>query len=205
MEEAASKAALRFLQPSPERLGLASKEMKMLFLDFLTGKIECPRCGTRGAKEINGQIHCPNSTCPYFSKTMGKGDAARLRASVTFSQRADVPASSAIDQPAEVTAGSFVIHYRNFRGQEKTFVAQAASARRNMNHITVKVAPKGRRIALSRDRILNLNEVEAAFPQRVAPGQDWPTPLERQVLNYHIKRRSSSPRYESIRAKYPNW
>ena len=84
-------------------------------------------------------------------------------------------------------------------------MAQAASARRKRNHISAKVAPKGRRISLARDRILNLNEVEAAFPQRVAARQDWPTPLERQVLNYHKKHHSTSPRYEGIRAKYPNW
>ena len=177
----------------------------MAFLDWLTGKIECPRCGTRGAKEINGQIHCPNPTCAYFSKTMGKGNAVPAPDSITFSQRTDVPADSSISQSAQVTAGSFAIHYRDFRGQERIFAAQAASAHRVKNHISVKVAPKGVRIALSRDRILNLNDVEAAFPQRVAPGQDWPTPRERQVMTYHKKRGSTSPLYESIRAKYPNW
>ena len=177
----------------------------MAFLDWLTGKIECPRCGTRGAKEINGQIHCSNPTCAYFSRTMGKGDAAPPWAPITFSQPDNVPAGSSIDQSREVTAGSFAIHYRDFRGQERTFVADAASARRKRNHIRVKVAPKGACIVLSRDRILNLNDVEGAFPQRVAPGQDWPTPRERQVMNYHKNRRRTSPLNESIRAKYPNW
>ena len=84
-------------------------------------------------------------------------------------------------------------------------MGQADSAHRKKNHVSVKVAPQGRRIALSRDRILNLSEVEAAFPQRVAPGQDWPTPRERQVMTYHKKRRSTSRLYENIRAKSPNW
>src|SRR5271165_1661510 len=35
------------------------RRMKMSFLDWLTGKIECPRCGTGGAKEIKGRVHCP--------------------------------------------------------------------------------------------------------------------------------------------------
>ena len=100
---------------------------------------------------------------------------------------------------------AFTIHYRDFRGQEKTFSVDAASAYRIKNHISVKVAPKGARIILSRNRILNLTEVESAFPQRVAPGQAWPTPRERQVLNYHLRRGSTSPLYETIRAKYPNW
>jgi hypothetical protein len=169
------------------------RRLKMGFLDFFTGKKKCPICGTRGAKEIKGRIHCPNPTCSYFSKMLGKSDAVPARASITFSQPADVP------------DGSVAIQYRNFRGVEKTFVGEAASARRSQNHITVKVAPQGTRIALARDRILNLNEVEAALPQRLAPGQDRPTPQEVQVLNYHTKCRSTSRLYESIRAKYPNW
>ena len=177
----------------------------MAFLDWLTGKIECPRCGTGGAKEINGEIHCPNPTCAYFSKTMGKPDAASDRDSVTFSQRSEAPADFSVGPPADVPAGSFAIQYRNFRGQGKTFVAEAASARRTKNHISVKVAPQGARIALSRDRILNLNDVDAAVPQRLAPGQQEPTWRERQVLTYHKNRGSTSPLYQSIRAKYPNW
>ena len=177
----------------------------MAFLDWLTGKIECPACGTSGAKEINGSIHCPNPTCAYFSKTMGKGESGRSADSVTVSQRADIPESAFASPPAKVRAGSIAIQYRNFRGQEKTFIAEAASAERVRNHISVKVEPKDLRIILSRDRILNLAEVEAAFPQRVAPGQEWPNPRERRILNYHKAGKTSSPLYESIRAKYPNW
>jgi hypothetical protein len=179
--------------------------MKMAFLDWLTGKIECPACGTSGAKEINGQIHCPNPTCMYFSKTMGKSDAAPARDSMTFSQRAEVPADFSMGPPAEVPVGSLAIQYKNFRGEGKTFVAEAASARRTKNHISVQVEPQGARISLSRDRILNLNDVEAALPQRLAAGQSEPTPRERQVLAYHNNRGSTSPLYASIRAKYPNW
>src|SRR5208337_679762 len=109
----------------------------MAFLDWLTGKIECPRCGTGGAMEINGEIHCPNPTCAYFSKTMGKRDAAPARDSVSFSQRSEAPADFSVGPPADVPAGSFAIQYRNFRGQGKTFVAEVASARRTKNHINV--------------------------------------------------------------------
>lgn len=41
--------------------------------------------------------------------------------------------------------------------------------------------------------------------QRMAPGQDWPTPKERQAMGYHQKHATTSPLYEKIRAKYPNW
>jgi hypothetical protein len=176
----------------------------MAFLDWLTGKIECPRCGTGGAKEINGQIHCPNPTCSNFSKTMGKSDETSAPDSITFRQQSDTAADS-FGPPPEVPAGCVAIQYRNFRGEGKTFVAGIASARRIKNHLTVKVLPQGRRIALSRDRIMNLSEVEAALPQRLAPGQAPPTYRERQILAYHKNHRSTSPLYESIRAKYPNW
>jgi len=69
----------------------------------------------------------------------------------------------------------------------------------------MRVAPTGIRITFSRDRIRNLREVESAFPQRVAEGQDWPTPRERQVMTYHKRRNTSSPLYERIRSKYPQW
>jgi hypothetical protein len=165
----------------------------MSIMDWLGGKIECPSCGTSGAKEINGIIHCPNPTCAYFSKTMGRREAGSSADSLPGSQRVEAP------------AGSFAIQYRDFRGQERTFIAQSASARRVKNHIRVKVAPKGLLITLSRDRILNLAEVEAAFPQRVAPGQEWPNPRERRILNYHKAGKTTSPLHESVRAKYPNW
>lgn len=177
----------------------------MGFLDWISGKIECPRCGTRGAKEINGQVHCPNPTCSNFSKSMEKGDTAPASASLTFTQSGTSSADSFADSPAIVPPGSFAIRYKDFRGKNRTFVAQAASAQRNKNHIRVQVAPNGVRIALARERILNLDEVDAAFPQRIEPGQAWPTPRERQVMTYHKKHRSTSPLYESIRARYPNW
>ena len=100
---------------------------------------------------------------------------------------------------------TIAIRYTNHQGHVKTFTADADSARREKNHIKVRVAPQGKVITLSRERIQNLSEVEAAFPQRVDPGQPWPTPRERQVLSYHSKRGSTSPLYERIRAKYPRW
>lgn len=100
---------------------------------------------------------------------------------------------------------SVTISYRNFKGEVKMFDVDPESAVRRKNHWSVKVQPKGSRIVLSRDRIQNLNQVEESFPQRVAPGQALPTPRERQVLAYHKKYKSTSPLYEKIRAKFPNW
>jgi hypothetical protein len=97
------------------------------------------------------------------------------------------------------------IRYTNFRGESKRFTSDSATLVRHKTHISAQVAPSGERITLARSRINNLSEVEGSFPQPVAPGQDWPSARERQVLNYHKKYGSSSPLYEKIRAKYPNW
>ena len=97
------------------------------------------------------------------------------------------------------------VRYLNFAGQEKTFVAEKDSIVRKKNHLVARFEPSGRTLVLSRDRIRNLAEVESAIPERVAAWQLWPTPRERQVLGYHKKHRTTSPLFEKIRAKYPNW
>ena len=109
------------------------------------------------------------------------------------------------------TKGSFkpvqpiIIRYRNFAGQDRTFVAEMDSLVRKRNHLVGRVEPTGKKIALSRDRIQNLEEVESGLKSKIAPGQEWPTGREAQVLGYHKKHGTSSPLYEKIRAKYPNW
>src|SRR5262249_16639976 len=67
------------------------------------------------------------------------------------------------------------IRYRNLQGQERNFSADTDSIVRKKNHSVARVAPTGKKIALSRERIQNLSEVESAFPQRFAAGQPWPT------------------------------
>jgi len=169
----------------------------MGLLDFLLSllsggsKTQCPSCGAAGARKASdGTIRCPSPSCPYF-------DAGLL---------------SAKDRPTRlVTEGNYqpanpvTIRYKNFQGIDRSFSAEKDSLVRKRNHVVARVAPTGRRIALSRDRIQNLEEVESAFPQQVAAGQPWPTPRERQVLGYHKKHGSTSPLFEKIRAKYPNW
>jgi hypothetical protein len=163
----------------------------MGLLDFLLSlfgagsKMQCPSCGAAGARKgSGGQILCKNPACPYFDT----GLATKL-----------------------VTEGNYrpehpvTVRYKNFQGVERTFSAERESLTRKRNHIVAQVAPTGRKIALSRDRIQNLSEVESAFPRPVAAGQPWPTSREKQVLNYHKKHGSTSPLFEKIRANYPDW
>jgi len=172
----------------------------MGLLDFLLNlfsggnKIQCPSCGAQGArKDSDGTIHCSNPTCPYFDAALGRRGTLRQAATRLVTQGNYQPAHPV------------TIRYKNFQGVDRTFSAEQESLVRKGNHIVGQVAPTGRKIALSRDRIQNLSEVESGFPQQVGPGQEWPTPRERQVLSYHKKHGSTSPLYEKVRAKYPEW
>jgi hypothetical protein len=52
------------------------------------------------------------------------------------------------------------IEYVNFRGAQKTFTCDSDSIRVKGAHITVRVAPTGRRIALKASSITNRDEIE---------------------------------------------
>jgi len=188
----------------------------MGFLDFLTGKTNCPKCGTPGAKKEGNQVRCLNPTCEWFDQLLlreafggpglpagaGLPDSPPPGASQEVSAPQSRPRAAA---PAAASGPTITIRYRNFRGQALAFTADAASARQKKNHISVKVVPTGQRVSLARARIQNWNEFGDSLPQRLAPGQEWPTPRERQVLAYHKKYGTTSPLYEEIRAKYPDW
>lgn len=165
----------------------------MGFLDFLFGKGKgkgaCPACGTKGALTAEVPVRCPNPSCQYYDSTLGQDWAA------SFGWK------SSGYSPARPLA----IRYNNFQGQQKIFTVDAESLRRKNNHIIACVAPIGVPITLSRDRIQNLSEVDRALPQRAEEIESGPTRRERQVLGYHKKRGTTSPLYEQIRAKYPNW
>ncbi|HTC94842.1 MAG TPA: hypothetical protein VK699_15480 [Terriglobales bacterium] len=163
----------------------------MGFLDFLFGKSKniCPTCGTKGARASDVPIRCPNPSCQYFDSTLGQGWASSFRKRYSdYSPTKPIP-----------------IRYNNFQGEQKIFTVDARSLQRKKNHIVVCVAPTGLRISLSRDRIQNLREVEQALPQQAESARTGPTTRERQVLGYHKKHKTTSPLYEQIRAKYPNW
>jgi hypothetical protein len=169
----------------------------MGFFDFLKSSVRCPLCGSTDARKSGERVVCSNPMCRNFP---GQEPAA--------AGGAQPPARA---KPSNVPRGQWqpphpiTVRYRNFENLERTYTADAESCRRQKNHISLLVAPTGRRITLRRDRIQNLAEIEAHCAQRVAPDQPWPTPRERQVLNYHKKHKSTSPLYEQIRTKYPDW
>jgi hypothetical protein len=177
-------------------------------LNLFSGSIKCPACGMPGAKKVGDRIECINPLCQNF-------DAARASTQPPVQPTAPPRAGSSAppgtvayqpQSPApQPKPGQVAIQYRNFRGENKTFLADASSLQRKNNHIVATVAPKRRTIALSRDRIQNLSEVDAVLPERDRSDAPRPTPRERQVLGYHRKHGTTSPLYEKIKAKYPNW
>ena len=172
----------------------------MSFLDFLTGKINCPRCGASGAKEEYGQIRCPNPNCAYYAGAAPGSSGSAPSRTPSPGRFAAAISAGGLGQARTVT-----IRYRNFKGEESEFLADADSARRMAKRLSVCVAPKGTRISLAYERIPNWNEVDGVLSHRVEPGQNPPSPRERQVLAFHKKYKTTSPLYEQIRAKYPNW
>jgi hypothetical protein len=169
-------------------------------LGSILGIEKCPACGTPGARKSGTQISCLNPFCRNFDT--GKQNKPVAPAQPPQPVQQTQPPAWGKGLSVERT---IIIRYRNFQGQDKVFSADAASLRRRKNHISANVAPTGQRITFARSRIQNLSEVEAQMPERTAPGQDWPSAKERQVLGYHKKHGTTSPLYEKIRAKYPNW
>ena len=167
-------------------------------IDALSGGMKCPACGTRGAKKVDDTIRCLNPVCQFFNPQATKeARAARARIRNTASKQARAP---------YVPSGDTVsIRYRNSRGESKTFSADRSSLTRRHNHIVAHVAPSWRPLALSRDRIENLTEIDPYLPERDRSEAAQPTARERQVLAYHKKYGTTSPLHEKIRSKYSNW
>ena len=90
------------------------------------------------------------------------------------------------------------VEYENFRGEQKTFLGDWRSLRTRRHHISLSVAPTGQRIALSQDRIQNLAEVTTAVAR-------LPTGQQRRVMAFHKNRGTTSPLYESLLDRFPEW
>jgi hypothetical protein len=73
---------------------------------------------------------------------------------------------------------SLRIRYQNFQGNEIT----------------------GKRVSFRLSKIQNRNEVEPLLSENPQPLRD-----ERRILRYHLRRGSTSPAFEELRQKYPNF
>lgn len=174
----------------------------------ITGGVKCPACGMPGAQQQEGgRIQCLNPMCQNFDPARGKQAAPPPQPPVPPRTPTSTPQSPVAPQgfSSRPAGGTVNIWYRNYKGESKNFVAEAGSLKRKHNHISAKVGPKGRVITLSRDRIQNMHDIDPLLPARDRSDAPQPNGRERQVLNYHKKYGTTSPLYEKIKAKYPNW
>ncbi|MBZ5524903.1 MAG: hypothetical protein LAP21_21945 [Acidobacteriia bacterium] len=172
--------------------------------DLLSGKTNCPLCGTPGSTKEGDRVRCLNPQCANFFLTPGQVPA-EPRAPKPASQSPQSAPQAPASGPGLGSARTITIQYKNFQDQHKTFTADVGSLRRKKNHIVARVAPSGKILSLSRDRIQNMTEVDQCLPAYMRTGAPYPTAKERQVLGYHKKHKSTSPLYEKIRAKFPDW
>jgi hypothetical protein len=91
------------------------------------------------------------------------------------------------------------IQYLNFRGQQKTFTGDRTTLRAKGKHVSLRLAPTGRRVTFSKECIQNFAEVEAALGQVPVL-----TAVETQIASYYKKHGGTSPRLEALRRKYPH-
>lgn len=154
----------------------------------------CPECRTPEAERtMLGKVLCRNGSCKNFdSRLMEKPHLPETRQPTS---RAELRGSFDPEQNA------VVVQYRNFRGEDVKFRGDGTTVRFRKGHLSLRVAPTGRRIALAKKFVRNLRELESR------PGIDPEKRLlrvERQVMGYHRKHGTTSPRYEEILRKYPD-
>ena len=163
----------------------------------------CPLCGAAGVKKFPTKgftgFKCPNPSCKNVSGGMLFDDGHWMH--LPESGRAPAKSKAAKQRPPfDASAAPLRIRYRNFRGEEKTFEADGRSLRAAGVHVSVRVAPNNGRIALAKGRILNLADVEELLRRNPMPSAN-----ERRILSYHKRKGTTSPNYEKLRQKYPDW
>jgi hypothetical protein len=92
------------------------------------------------------------------------------------------------------------IQYLNHRGEIKTYTGDRSTLKATGAHVSLRLAPTGKRVSFSKDCIQNRPEVEQALGQ----GSE-PSAVEKQILGYHRKHGTTSPRFEEVRRKFPGY
>jgi hypothetical protein len=170
----------------------------MGFFDSRGSLVACPACGTPRASKFLWKIKCRNPNCQnYDSDYAAKSDVNVIR----DKDAAEVfPHLKGAFTPG---TGSIRIRYENFRGDQLNYLADTEDGYRAGKFVILRVAPTGRRIAFRLSSIQNRNEVEARLATR--QGNKGPNVQERRILNFHLRRGSTSKRFCEVREKYPQY
>lgn len=150
----------------------------------------CPECRTKGAQKGK----CQNPQCSKYDATL------------TWA-----PPTAAESKPLPNFQGSFdpgpnavKVQYRNFQGEDRTFTGDPKFLLESEKALSFRVAPTGKWIHLQKKFVKNLSELKPSIPTGTF-NESIPYGVDRQILSYHLKKKSTSPRFEELRRKYPNW
>jgi hypothetical protein len=160
--------------------------------DLFKKTVVCPECRARGAvKTAFGRVRCPNRSCQHYDADVVYEAGERAQGA---------PTPGAVPQGTfDPGADRILLRYRNFRGDDTEYVGDRRTIRFKKAHVTLRVAPTGKRIALWKKFIKNLEDL------RPYERREEATAVERQILGYHRKHGTTSPRYEELRRTYPEW
>lgn len=147
----------------------------------MAGTTRCPHCGTHGATKFLWIVKCPNARCRHY----------------------DADLAAAIEKKNRVPTGNFnpganaiQIQYTNYEGKKKTYTGDKTTLHKRNKHITIVLAPAGKRCAFEVARVSNMATLMPFVPKEASL-----TPADRQVLAYHKRRGTTSPRYEEVLKK----
>ena len=163
----------------------------MGLLDMFWSVCKCPACGTAMARKRFSTVQCRNPGCVnYSAQWQSTPDPTKKR----WSQE---PLRGSYDPGADAIELSYV----NFFGDKKSFKGNKKTLRVRGKHVSVCLAPTGRRVALDRSRIQNAADVDAALKE-LGPE---PSPKEARLLREYMGEDAEIAQYLELRKKYPGW
>lgn len=157
--------------------------------------VKCPKCGTWGAKKSLWKVKCVNPSCEKYDSEYAE---AFRQTRVTGKTASEV--FPYLKGKADPNDYLLRIRYNNFRGNEIIYSADSRTAYQASEYVVVRLAPTGKRASFKLDRIQNRRDVESILSENPQPSGN-----ERRVLHFHLKHGSSSPAFEKLRLKYPNY
>jgi hypothetical protein len=170
----------------------------MGLFDSWGSPVACPACGTRRANKFLWKLKCRNPNCQnYDSEYAATADQNIIR---NKDAAAVFPHLKGTFTPG---TGSIRIRYENFRGDQLNYLADTQDAYRTGEFVVLRVAPTGRRIAFRLSSIQNRGELEARITTQDAKAA--PNVQERRILNFHLRRGSTSKLFTEVREKYPDY
>ena len=153
----------------------------------------CAECREPGAERGGmGKVLCRNGSCKNFDSRLLEKPFLRPAS----------PAAYLAEHSGSFDPGpnTVIVLYRNFRGEDVEFQGDRTTVRSGKRRVSLRISPTGKKVSLAKKFVRNLSELESCaktYPEECL------LPVERQVLGYHRKHGTTSPRYEEVLRKHP--